>query len=149
MGHQCAHLFVVPCTGGCGGECGGWEGVDRSRADVVEFSQGQPVAYGRNCGVIPATPWQQSASGPAVPRLRRPGRVSYLPSSLGKLECWRTPLSPCCPQVRCYCGKGALEAWSNEQRLRAVSSQAVRSGALSARHGDVLRYPWALGTCSR
>ena len=33
--------------------------VDRSRADVVEFSQGhcgQPVAPGRNRGVVPATP---------------------------------------------------------------------------------------------
>ncbi len=114
--------------------------VDRSRADVVEFSQGQPVAYGRNCGVIPATPWQQSASGPAVPRLRRPGRVSYHQASAS----W-SPCRPAVPRCVVIVGKGP---WSNEQRLPAVSSQAVRSGALSARHGAVLRYPWALGTCS-
>ena len=61
---------------------------------------------------------------------------------------WSAGGRPCRPAVpRCVAivGKGP---WSNEQRLRAVSSQAVRSGALSARHGDVLRYPWTLGTCS-
>ena len=61
---------------------------------------------------------------------------------------WSAGGRPCRPAVpRCVVivGKGP---WSNEQRLRAVSSQAVRSGALSARHGAVLRYPWALGTCS-
>jgi hypothetical protein len=72
------------------------------------------------------------------------GRVSYHQASVS----WSAGGCPCRPAVpRCVVivGKGP---WSNEQRLRAVSSQAVHSGALSARHGAVLRYPWALGTCS-
>ena len=84
-------------------------------------------------------------SGPAVPRLRRPGRVSYHQASASWSAGAGRPCRPAVPRCVVIVGKGP---WSNEQRLRAVISQAVRSGALSARHGAVLRYPWALGTCS-
>ncbi len=83
-----------------------------------------------------------TCSGCASPP--KTGRVSYHQASAS----WSAGGRPCPPAVpRCVVivGKGP---WSNEQRLRAVISQAVRSGALSARHGAVLRYPWALGTCS-
>jgi hypothetical protein len=75
------------------------------------------------------------------------GRVSYHQASAS----WSAGGRPCRPAVpTCVAivGKGP---WSCEQRLRAVISQAVRSGALFARHGAMLRslrYPWALGTCS-
>jgi hypothetical protein len=93
-------------------------------------------------------------------RARRPGDLLCLasedpdgsptikPRQAGAWSAGGRPCRPAVPRCVVIVGKGP---WSNEQRLRAVRSQAVRCGALSARHGAMLRslrYPWALGTCS-